>query len=81
MVLQCPGWRRGSGDGRTRLMVMEGTRLTGLTSRRHPGRARVGHPSPFRGFRRPVLFQGCGVRAVREWAAQCRGADTGLTAK
>jgi hypothetical protein len=28
-----------------------------------------------------VLFRGCSVRAVREWAAQCHGADTGLTAQ
>jgi hypothetical protein len=39
MVLQCPGWRRGSGDGRTGLMVAEETCLTGLTSRHRPGRA------------------------------------------
>jgi hypothetical protein len=28
-----------------------------------------------------VLFRGCNAPAVREWAAQCRGADTGLTAQ
>jgi hypothetical protein len=28
-----------------------------------------------------VLFRGCGVRAVREWAAQCHGVDTSLTAQ
>jgi hypothetical protein len=28
-----------------------------------------------------VLFRGCGVRAVQEWAAQCHEADTGLTAQ
>jgi hypothetical protein len=26
-----------------------------------------------------VLFRGCSARAVREWVAQCHGADTGLT--
>jgi hypothetical protein len=33
----------------------------------------------FEGF--VVLFQGCSARAIREWAAQCHGADTGLTAQ
>jgi hypothetical protein len=28
-----------------------------------------------------VLFRGCGVWVVREWVAQCLGADTGLTAQ
>jgi hypothetical protein len=28
-----------------------------------------------------VLLQGCGTSAVRKWAAQCHGADTGLTAQ
>jgi hypothetical protein len=55
MVLQCPGWCLGSGDGRTGLMVMEETRLIGPTSRHRPGRARDRHPSPFRGFYRPLL--------------------------
>jgi hypothetical protein len=50
MVLQCPGWRRGGGDGRIGLMVMEEMCLTGPTSRRHPGRVRDRHPSPFRGL-------------------------------
>jgi hypothetical protein len=54
MVLQCPGWRRGSGDGRTGLMVTGETPLTGPTSRRRPGRPRDRCPSPFRGFRRPL---------------------------
>jgi hypothetical protein len=36
MALQCPGWRRGGGDGRTGLMVTEGTRPT---SRHGPVRA------------------------------------------
>jgi hypothetical protein len=34
---------------------------------------------PFKGS--AVLFQGCGARPVREWAAQFHGADTGLTAQ
>jgi hypothetical protein len=54
MVLHCPGWRRGSGDGRTGSMVTEETCLTGLTSRRRPGRARDRRPPPSRGFRRPL---------------------------
>jgi hypothetical protein len=54
MVLQCPGWCRGSGDGRTGLMVTEETCPTGPTSWRRPGRARDRRPSPFRGLRRPL---------------------------
>jgi hypothetical protein len=54
MGLQCPGWRRGSGDGRTGPIMTEETRLTGPTSRRRPRRARGRRPSPFRGFRRPL---------------------------
>jgi hypothetical protein len=34
---------------------------------------------PFEGS--AVLFRGCGVSAVREWEAQCHGADTGLAAQ
>jgi hypothetical protein len=40
MALQYPGWRRGSGDGRTGLMVTEGTHLTGPTSWHRPGGVR-----------------------------------------
>jgi hypothetical protein len=50
--------------------------------RRHgviPGRRETGARTLFEGS--TVLFRGCGVRAVREWAAQCHGADTGLTAQ
>jgi hypothetical protein len=54
MVLQCSGWRRGSGDGRTGPTMTEETCLTGPTSRRHPGRARDRRPPRFRGFRRPL---------------------------
>jgi hypothetical protein len=57
MALQCPGWRRGGGDGRTGLMVTEGTRPT---SRHGPLRARNGRPTPFEGT--AVLFRGCGTR-------------------
>jgi hypothetical protein len=53
MAVQCPGWRRGGGDGRTGPMVTEETRPTGPTSRRCPERARNRRPSPFRGFRHP----------------------------
>jgi hypothetical protein len=54
MVLQCPGWWCGSGDGRTGPMVTEETHLTGLTSRRRPVRARDKCPYSFRGFHRPL---------------------------
>jgi hypothetical protein len=53
MALQCPGWRRGGGDGRTGPMVTEGTRLTGPTSRRCPGREWNRCLSPLQEFRRP----------------------------
>jgi hypothetical protein len=59
--------------------VTEETRLTGPTSRRRPGRAQSRHPSPFEGS--AVLFRECDVSAVREWAAQCHEADTGLAAQ
>jgi hypothetical protein len=57
-------------------MVTVGTRPT---SRHGPVRARNRRPSPFEGS--AVLFQGCNVPAVREWVAQCRGVDPGLTAQ
>jgi hypothetical protein len=79
MALQCLGWRRDGGDGHTGPMVMEGMRLTGPTSQCGPVRAWNRRPSPFESS--AVLFQGCGAPSVREWAAQCRGADTGLTAQ
>jgi hypothetical protein len=79
MALQCLGWRRDGGDGCTGPMVTEGMRLTGPMSRRGPVRAWNRRPSPFESS--AVLFQGCGAPAVREWAAQCRGAYTGLTAQ
>jgi hypothetical protein len=47
MMLQCPGWRRGSGDGRIGLMMTEETYLTGPTSWRRCGRARDKRPFPF----------------------------------
>jgi hypothetical protein len=53
MALQCPGWRRDGGDGRTRPMVTEEMHPTGPTSRRGPGRARNRRLFPFRGFHRP----------------------------
>jgi hypothetical protein len=76
MALQCPVWRRGGGDGRTGLMVTEGTRPM---SRHGPVRARNGRPSPFEGS--SVLFRGCSAPAVQEWVAQCRGAKTVLAAQ
>jgi hypothetical protein len=79
MALQCPGWRRDGGDGHTGPMVMEETRSTGLTSRCGPGRAQNRHPSPLRGFCRPLLrVRRAGRTRV---GAQCRGANIGLTAQ
>jgi hypothetical protein len=62
MAQQCLGWRHGSGDDRTGLMVTEKTRLTGLMSRCCPGRARDRRPSPFRGFHRPISRVWCAGR-------------------
>jgi hypothetical protein len=78
MVVQCPGWCRYGGDGRTGPTVMEVTGPAGLTSRRSPGQAWNRWPPPFEGS--TVPFRGCGVSAVREWVAQCRGTDTGHVA-
>jgi hypothetical protein len=48
----------------------------GLTSRFDLAESREG------GSRvRPAPLRGCGTLAVQEWAAQCRGADTGLVAQ
>jgi hypothetical protein len=55
---------------------MEETRLTGPTSRR--GRE-TGVRTLFEGS--AVLFRGCDMQAVREWAAQCHRIGTGLTAQ
>jgi hypothetical protein len=55
---------------------MAGTRPT---SRHGPVRAQNRRPSPFKGS--AVLFRGCDVPVVREWLAQCRGVDPGLTAQ
>jgi hypothetical protein len=66
----CSGW-----DGRTGLMVTVGACPT---SQHGPGRARNRRPSPFEGS--AISFRGHGVPAVREWMAQCRGIDPGLTA-
>jgi hypothetical protein len=79
MAPQCLGWRRDGGDACTGPMVTEGTRLTDLTSRHGPVRAWNRCSSPFEGS--TVLFRGRSAPAVREWVAQCRGADTGLTAQ
>jgi hypothetical protein len=48
--------------------------------RRHgvvPGERGTGVRPLFEGS--DILLQGCGAPAVREWVAQCHGADTGLT--
>jgi hypothetical protein len=69
----CPRWRRGSGDGCTGPMVMEETRLTGLTSRRCPGRAGNKCLSPFWGLCRllsrvrRVGRMGVGSTVSRRW--------------
>jgi hypothetical protein len=55
MVLQCSGWWRSGGDGRTGPMATEKTHLTGPTSRRHPVRVLDRRSYPFRGFCRPLL--------------------------
>jgi hypothetical protein len=59
-------------------MATEETRFTGPTSRRGPGRAWSRYP-PFKGS--AVLLRGCCAPAVREWVAQCHGADPGFTAQ
>jgi hypothetical protein len=74
--MQCPGWCRDGGDGRTGLMVTEGTRPT---SRHGPVRAQNGRPSSFEGSN--ILFRGCDVPVVQEWVAECRRADPSLTAQ
>jgi hypothetical protein len=76
MAVQCPRWRRGGGDGLTALKVTEGTRPT---SRHGPVQAQSRRPSSFEGY--VVLFRGRGTSAVREWAAECHGTDTGHTAQ
>jgi hypothetical protein len=43
------------------------------------GERGVGVRPPFEGS--AVLFRGCGVSPVREWAAQCHEADTCLAAQ
>jgi hypothetical protein len=54
MVLQCPGWRRDGGDGRTGPMATEVTVPASLTSRRSPGLAWKKCLFPLRGFRCPL---------------------------
>jgi hypothetical protein len=54
MAMQCPGWCRDDGDGRTGPTATEVTGPAGLTSRRSPGQAWNRRLSPLRGFRRPV---------------------------
>jgi hypothetical protein len=54
MTLQCLGWWHSGGDGRTGPQVTEEMCSAGLTSRRHPGRARGRWSYPFRGFHRPL---------------------------
>jgi hypothetical protein len=67
--LQGRGWpHRTDSDG--------GGAPAGLTSRFDPAESRE------KGSRvQPAPLRGRGVLAVREWAAQCHGADTGLVAQ
>jgi hypothetical protein len=60
MALQCPGWRRGGGDGRTGLMVTEGTRPT---SWHGPVRVQNRRPSPSRVP--PSSFEGAARRPYK----------------
>jgi hypothetical protein len=46
MVMQCPGWCRDGGDGRTGPMATEVTSPAGLTSRRSPRQVWNRRPSP-----------------------------------
>jgi hypothetical protein len=79
MVLSCPGSRHRSGDGRRGPIAMEETRLAALTSRRRLVGRETGVRPLCMGS--AILLRGCGAWAVREWIAQCHGADTGLTAQ
>jgi hypothetical protein len=69
LVLQGRGWpHRTDSDG-------DGA-LAGLTSRPNPAESREKGSTLL-----PAPVRGCCVLAVREWAAQCHGADTGLVAQ
>jgi hypothetical protein len=77
MALQCLGWGHDGGGGCTGPMATEGR----ASLVRHHGVAPcergTGVRPPFEGS--AVLFRGCGTPVVREWVAQCHGANTGLT--
>jgi hypothetical protein len=79
--MQCLGWCRDGGDGRTGPMATEVTGPTGLMSRRSPVRAWSSRPSPFRGLRRPlsrawrVSRTGVGVTVSRDCRRPCRTAS------
>jgi hypothetical protein len=77
--MQCPGCCWDGGDGRTGLMATKVTGPAGLTSQRSPGQTWSRRPSLFEGS--AVLFRGRDASAVREWAAQSRGTDTGHAAQ
>jgi hypothetical protein len=83
---QCRGWRCSTRDGvGTAGMAAQGRwrqRRSVLLVRRHDlalGERGIGVRLPFEGS--TVLFRGCCASAVREWVAQCHGADPGLTAQ
>jgi hypothetical protein len=73
MVAQRRGWPyRAGGDGRDAL------HWSGVTV---PSCAGEGLTSVPLSRVPPSSFEGCDVEAVREWAAQCHGVDTGLPAQ
>jgi hypothetical protein len=66
LLQQCPAWRYRGGDGVP----------AGLTSWFDPAEPRERDSRV-----RPAPSRGRGALAVREWAAQCHGADTGHVAQ
>jgi hypothetical protein len=65
LLRQCSAWRCRGGDGA----------LAVLTSWFDPAESREKDPRV-----QPPPLRRCGVLAVREWMAQCHGADTGHAA-
>jgi hypothetical protein len=59
MELQCSGWWRSGGDGRTGPMATEEMRLSGPTSWRRPVCARDRRSYPFQGFYHPLSRVRC----------------------
>jgi hypothetical protein len=71
---QCPAWRCSDGDGRTGLTAKEKTAPASQMSRRSPVWSRERHSMVL-----SAPLRGLGALAVQKYAAQCHGADTGLT--